>query len=144
MVSFQFWRNWLFVVSIFITVFGLVMAFLNATIVFAFFNQQINPAFWGSGPVPLPAQAFQAWVYGAWGSTVAGWGITLSFIAYYPFSRQERWSWNAVVVGLLVWFSIDTTFSWIFFVIINVLLNTTIFFLTIIPLIFTWKHMTSP
>ena len=93
MSYYQIWRYWLLVVSIFIIVFGAIMALLNTTIVFAFFNAQINPVFWGPNPVPLPVQAFQAWAYGAWGATVMGWGITMLFIAWFPFGRRERWAW---------------------------------------------------
>jgi hypothetical protein len=114
------------------------MALLNSTIVFAFFNAQINPVFWGATPVPAPAQAFHAWVYGAWGATVMGWGVTMFFIAYYPFKQPERWAWNAVIVSVLLWYLLDTGISWVFGVLINVLLNTTILILVIIPLIFTF------
>jgi hypothetical protein len=132
------WRYWLLVVSVFITVFGTVMATLNSTIVFGFFNAQINPAFWGGSAVPAPAQAFQAWVYGAWGATVMGWGVTMFFIAYYPFKHQEKWAWNAVFVSVLMWFTLDTAISWVYGVIVNVLLNTTILILVLIPLLFTF------
>jgi hypothetical protein len=136
---YRFWRFWLIAVAVFIIVFGFIMALFNATVVFAFFNQQINPVFWGSTPLPASTQAFQSWVYGAWGSTVMGWGITLLFLAWYPFARQERWAWNSIFIGLLLWFILDTGISWWFQVFINVLLNTTIFVLVIIPLLLTWK-----
>ncbi|MFX1299624.1 MAG: hypothetical protein ACFFAL_03120 [Promethearchaeota archaeon] len=141
MSYFRFWRNWLLGVSVFITAFGLFMALLNHTILFSFFNTQINPAFWGSIPVAAPAQAFQTWIYGAWGATVMGWGITMIFIAYYPFGQQERWAWKAVLVSVLSWYIIDTTISWLFAVIINVIFNTTILMLVIIPLLLTWQEM---
>lgn len=143
MSYFRFWRNWLLGVSVFITTFGLFMALLNHTILFSFFNTQINPAFWGSIPVPAPAQAFQTWIYGAWGATVMGWGITMIFIAYYPFGQQERWAWKAVLVSVLSWYIIDTTISWLFAVIINVIFNTTILMLVIIPLLLTWQEMSN-
>ena len=137
----KFWRYWLIFVSLFIIVFGLVMSLFNTTIVFAFFNSQINPAFWGINPVPGPAQAFQAWVYGAWGATVMGWGITMFFIAYFPFRRNERWAWNCVLVSVLFWYLLDTGISWWFGVIINVIFNTGILVLVVIPLLFTRKQM---
>lgn len=137
----KFWRYWLIVVSLFIIVFGLVMSLLNTTIVFAFFNALINPAFWGVNPVPGPAQTFQAWVYGAWGATVMGWGITMFFIAYFPFRQRERWAWNCVLVSILFWYLLDTGISWWFGVIINVIFNTVILVSVLIPLIFTWKHL---
>ena len=143
MSYFRIWRYWLLGVSVFITAFGLFMALLNHTILFSLFNTQINPTFWGSTPVPAPAQAFQAWIYGAWGATVMGWGITMIFIAYYPYGQQERWAWKAVLVSVLSWYIIDTTISWLFAVIINVIFNTTILILVIIPLLFTLQEMSN-
>jgi len=141
MAYYRFWRYWLLVISLFIVTFGIIMAFLNSTIVFAFFNMQINPIFWGPNPIPLPAQAFQAWVYGAWGATVMGWGLTTLFIAWFPFKQHARWAWYCVLVSVSLWFLLDTGISLWFGVIINALLNTTIFVLVLIPLIFTWKEM---
>jgi hypothetical protein len=60
------------------------------------------------------------------------------FIAYYPFKQQEQWAWNAVFVSVLMWFTLDTAFSWVYGVLINVLLNTTILILVLIPLLFTF------
>lgn len=141
MSYYRIWRYWLLVVSIFIIVFGAIMALLNTTIVFAFFNAQINPVFWGPNPVALPAQAFQAWVYGAWGATVMGWGITMLFIAWFPFGRRERWAWICVIVSVAFWYLLDTSISLWFGVTINVLLNTAILILVLIPLIFTYNAM---
>jgi hypothetical protein len=141
MSYFRLWHYWLLAVSIFIILFGTIMALLNSTIVFVFFNAQINPVFWGANPVPSPAQTFQAWVYGAWGATVMGWGTTMFFIAYFPFRSRERWAWYCVLVSVLLWYLLDTGISWWFRVVINVLLNTTILVLVLIPLLFTWKGM---
>lgn len=141
MTYYRIWRYWLLAVSVFIIAFGIIMALLNSTIVFAFFNSQINPAFWGVDLVPFSAQAFQAWVYGAWGATVMGWGITMLFIAYFPFGQRERWAWYCTLISVLLWYLLDTGISWWFGVFINVLLNTTILLMVLIPLIFTWREM---
>ena len=81
MSYYRIWRYWLLAVSVFIIAFGTIMALLNTTVVFAFFNDQINPVFWGLNPVPSSAQAFQAWVYGTWGATVMDclWTASKSF-----------------------------------------------------------------
>jgi hypothetical protein len=141
MANYRFWRYWLLAVSAFIVTFGLIMAVLNATIVFSFFNAQINPVFWGLNPVPMPAQAFQAWVYGAWGATVMGWGITMVFVAWFPFGLRQRWAWFCVLVSVVFWYLLDTGVSLWFGVIINVLLNSIILVLVLIPLVFIWKEM---
>jgi hypothetical protein len=143
MSYYRFWRYWLLAVSVFVIVFGLVMALLNSTIVFVFLTAQINPVFWGLNPVPQSAQAFQAWVYGAWGATVMGWGITMLFIAWFPFEQRERWAWICVLVSVLFWYLLDTGISLWFGVTINALLNTTILILVLIPLVLTYKAMIS-
>lgn len=48
MSYFRLGRYWLLAVSVFIIAFGTIMALLNSTVVFAFFNVQINPVFWGN------------------------------------------------------------------------------------------------
>jgi hypothetical protein len=91
--------------------------------------------------VPAPGQVFQAWVYGAWGATVMGWGLTMLFMAWFPFGKCERWAWYSILVSVLFWFVLDTGISLWFGVIINALLNTTILVLVLIPLVFTWQEM---
>ncbi|MFX1508790.1 MAG: hypothetical protein ACFFBR_00655 [Promethearchaeota archaeon] len=124
--------------SIFIIIFGSVMALLNTIIIFVFFNAQINPVFWGSNPVPAPTQAFQAWIYGAWGATVMGWGITMLFIAWFAFGQKQQWAWYCVFVSVILWVLLETGISLWFGVIIKVVLNSSILILMIIPLVFTW------
>ncbi len=143
MSYYRIWRYWLLAVSVFIIAFGTIMALLNTTVVFAFFNDQINPVFWGLNPVPSPAQAFQAWVYGAWGATVMGWGVTMLFIAWFPFASREQWAWYCVLVSVILWYLLDTGISFWYGVMVNVVLNTTILILVIIPLVFTWNAMRS-
>jgi hypothetical protein len=89
MERFLFWQRWLFVVSLLITLFGVVMALLNGTGLFDLFNRQIDPVFWGTQDIADEAKNFQRWVYGAWGATIAGWGVMVGFIAYSPFRKRE-------------------------------------------------------
>ena len=124
MSKFSFWQRWLFVVGLVIAAFGLVMALLNSTRVFELFNRQIDPVFWVDGAMPEAAARFRQWVYGAWGATVAGWGIFVAFIAHYPFRRREEWSWNCLAAGLLVWYLVDTAISLCFRVYFNAAFNS--------------------
>jgi hypothetical protein len=57
MKNFNFWQRWLLVVSWIIVLFGLAMALLNATPIFDFMNDRVNPVFWGDGPVPWASPA---------------------------------------------------------------------------------------
>ncbi len=137
MSTFSFWSRWLFVVSLVIVVFGIGMALLNGTVLFDLFNNQVNPAFWQDTAVPDNAQTFQRFIYGVLGATVAGWGIFLAFIAHYPFRRQEKWAWNCIFTGMLLWFLIDTPISLYFQVPFNAVFNTLLFVLAMLPLAFT-------
>ncbi len=137
--SFSFWQRWLLVVGLTIALFGIVMAFVSGTLLFDPFNRQIDPAFWGTNVVGDIARQFQQWIYGVWGATIAGWGIFVTYIARYPFNKKERWAWNCIVFGLVVWFVLDTSLSFFHKVYFNVAFNMGLFVLAILPVVFTRK-----
>ena len=140
MNRFHFWQRWLLVVGVLITIFGLILAFFNPSPYFDLLNDQINPVFWGAGPVPEGSQNFQSWVYGVLGATVTGWGIFLTHLAYYPFRKQERWAWNAIASGMIVWFVVDSAISYSSGVTFNVIFNTFLLVLVLLPLLFTYRY----
>jgi len=137
MEKFLFWQKWLLVVGIVLVLFGIIMALFSGTTLFALFDGQINPVFWNAAEISGEIQQFQHWIYGVLGATVAGWGILITFIAYYPFKAQERWSWNCVFWGILVWFIVDTTISLYHSVYFNAIFNTVLLVLIVLPLGFT-------
>jgi hypothetical protein len=137
MKQFPFWQRWLFVFSLIVIVFGLGMALLNRTPLFAVFDSQVNLAFWETPPLPIGVSLFQGWIYGVLGATMAGWGVFLAFIVRYPFQARERWAWSALTVGLSLWYLTDTAISLYFGVAFNAIFNTVIFILTTLPLFFT-------
>ncbi|MEW5828497.1 MAG: hypothetical protein AB1846_06360 [Chloroflexota bacterium] len=140
MNRFSFWQRWLFTFSLIVVAFGMGMALLNRTSLFAFFDSQVNPAFWGANPLPAGANEFIGWVYGVLGATMAGWGAVLAFIARVPFRSRERWAWNAVALGLSLWYLTDTAISLYFGVVFNAAFNTLVFILAVLPLIFTRRE----
>ncbi len=140
MRKFLFWQRWLLIVGIVIAIFGTLMALLSGTPVFELFNQQIDPAFWGANAAGESAELFQRWAYGVWGATIAGWGVFVTFIAHYPFQEKEKWAWNCLVVGILVWFVLDTSLSLYYRVYFNAVFNTALLILAMLPLVFTRKH----
>jgi len=141
MKGFSFWQRWLFAVGLGIALFGLAMAFFNGTGFFRWlFDDQINPVFWGAEALPVGTEAFRSWIYGVLGATIAGWGCTIVFIARHPFKNREKWAWDAVLVGVLVWFVVDTSLSWYFAVYFNALFNAVLFILVMFPLAFSRKH----
>ena len=142
MGTFIFWQRWLQVFAVLLILFGVGMVFLNTTNMFdVFFNENINPVFWGlETPDPI-ALKFQSWVYGLLGATIAGWGIFVFFVLKIPFAQREKWAWSCIFWGLFLWYVLDTGVSIYHGVIFNVLFNTTIFLLALIPLIFTRSGM---
>lgn len=137
MTKFSFWQKWLLILGILISVFGIAMALLSGTPLFGLFNRQIDPAFWGANAVDSAPQQFKGWIYGVWGATIAGWGIFLTFVAHFAFSRREKWAWNCVALGLLVWFILDTSLSIIYKVYFNVVFNVALIIFAGLPLAFT-------
>lgn len=140
MKSFTFWSRWLLVVSIVVAVFGTFMALFNGTTAFSILNDQINPVFWENDELPEAVNAFQRFVYGAWGATVAGWGIFMVFIARVPFKRRERWAWFCLLCGILFWYILDTSISLYYGVNFNALFNTILFVAGLLPLVFTYRN----
>ncbi len=140
MDRFDFWQKWLFVVGLLVVIFGVLLALFNGTPLFDVMHQQVNPVFWEAGGPCRDAGAFQQWIYGVLGATVASWGVALAFVAYYPFRKKERWSWNCVMLGLILWYAIDTPLSYYHRVYLNVIFNTILFLAALLPLIFTKKY----
>jgi hypothetical protein len=112
------------------------MALFNDTAPFDWlFNRWIDPAFWGAAPVPEAARAFRGWVYGAWGAMVAGWGITIAFLARHPFARRRPWARTALLAGLGYWFVLDSGVSLAFGVWFNAAaVNLPLLVLLLLPL----------
>ena len=140
MLKFSFWQRWLFIVGLGIAAFGILMAFLSGTPIFDLFNRQIDPTFWPTGSALESIRPFQQWLYGIWGATIAGWGVFVTFIAHYPFRNKEKWAWNCLALGLLVWFVLDTGLSVIHKVYFNVAFNTALLILAGLPAILTRKE----
>jgi len=111
MGSFSFWRKWLFGFGLYLITFGLILSFFSHSTLMNFvFNSQIDPAFWGLAELSENTEKFQAWVYGVLGAVISGWGIFISFIAYYPFKAKEQWAWNCIATGFIVWFELIRLF----------------------------------
>ncbi|MBU1275329.1 MAG: hypothetical protein KJ720_08115 [Proteobacteria bacterium] len=144
MRGFALWRWWLVVASLAICGFGLAMSVASTSSPFDQIMGRIDAQFWGQSGPPPEAAAFQRWVYGAWGATVAGWGLMMAFLAWVPLGRGEPWARNALAVSLALWFVLDTFYSLYFGVWINVLLNLTLFVAMGLPLLFIWRRMGSP
>ncbi len=137
MNRFLFWQRWLLTVIGFIIAGGILMPLLTSAGLLTAFDNLVNPIFWASSEVSAAAVAFQQWIYGLVGAVMAGWGISMAFLAYYPFRQKEKWAWTGLVLSLLIWYVADTAVSLLFGVNFNAVLNTIILALFLLPLFFT-------
>jgi len=141
MKNFDFWTKWLILIGLLLVLFGLALAVFNQSLLFEIlFNSNVDPVFWGLAAVPPASQNFQRWAYAVLGATVAGWGVFLTFLAYFPFHKKELWAWNCILVGMLVWYFPDTILSMLYGVVFNAVFNTLLLVLILLPLIFTHRH----
>lgn len=141
MGGFNFWLRWLKIVGFLLVLFGIFMGLFNASPFFALFNDNIDPVFWGGDPLVRGTQDFRTWVYGAWGATIAGWGVSLLFLIYNAYEKRARWAWFAIALGLGIWYVLDTGVSIIFRVHFNVVFNSLILLAVVIPLAGTYQQM---
>jgi hypothetical protein len=141
MKTFMFWQKWLLIVGVCLVGFGLYLTFFShSNLMNIIFNRQIDPNFWEVTELPKDALKFQSWIYGVLGAVIAGWGTLIAFWAHYPFKSRERWSWNGLALGTVIWYCADTAISAIYGVIFNVIFNTALLFLLATPLVFTKKY----
>ena len=138
--NFSFWQRWLLVVGVVISVLGIMIVLLSGTALFDMFNRQINPVFWGPNTVEDNAKGFQQWIYGVLGATMAGWGVFMTFITHYSFRNKEKWAWNCMFVGMLVWFVLDTSISIFHKVYFNAVFNTGLLIIAMLPVVLTRKY----
>jgi len=112
---------------------------INTANLFAFFDDQLSRIFWTTA-VPPGLAAYQGWLYALLDSILIAWGVNMFFIVQNAFKRQEKWAWNALFIGLLVWYLIDSGFSLRYGVVFNAVVNTGLFGLGLMPLSFTRKY----
>jgi hypothetical protein len=140
-VKFETWQKMLLGLSLVIVLFGMFIGLLNGTSLFKPFGDQFDQAFWPSGGISDQVRQFQQWVYGVLGATMVGWGIFMFFIVKNAFPKREKWAWNCVMIGVLIWYLIDTGLSGYHGVGANMLLNTVILILIMVPLLMMRREM---
>lgn len=130
------WWRWLLVVSLIGILFGALMV-VAPGLLSPLSRPSYNSFFTTDRYSQLSAAdiAFQNWLYGVVGAVMAGWSLTVAFIAYFPFRAGERWAWPALGIAVVVWFVLDTGISWLHGVTVNVLFNTVLLIAFGVPLI---------
>jgi hypothetical protein len=138
MNSFDFWQKWLFTAGIIMVVFGVALALGYGSPLFGWLMSGINSTFWANAAQMTPAMlAYQLWMVGLLGTVMACWGLTVAFIAFYPFRRMENWAWTCLASGVGLWFVLDESLSLFYRVYFNAIFNLGFLLMLVLPLVFT-------
>lgn len=117
------------------------MALLGRTVVFDFMNTQIDPVFWKAGGPDSATLRNSAYMFGAMGSIMVGWGISNVFLVRNAFRNREAWAWRSLLVSLIFWYVLATGLSAYYAVVFDVVLNTVFFLMFLIPLLMTRRYL---
>lgn len=134
---FEFFRIWLLVVGAAMTVAGALMVVVAGTPLFSMVGRLLDRGFWPAGP-DAPTREFQTWAYSVTFATLAGWGLSVAFIAANAFASRQVWAWWAIAAPLALWYPLDTGRSLLHRVYVNAALNTALLIIVAIPLALTF------
>jgi hypothetical protein len=140
MAAGRFWQTWLTVAAWGMAAFGVLLALFPLSPLFSPLQARLDPVFWPAGVTDPGIQPFQRWIYGAWGATVAGFGLLAAAISRQAFARHERWARNGLAAAVSVWYALDTAISIGSEVWVNAAFNTVVLVLFLLPLAATWRQ----
>jgi hypothetical protein len=144
MLSFTFWQRWLFYSSLLFAIFGIVFALYGNNQFFLPYTNALAHIFGFGDKMPSGIEPFRAFIWGPLGATIACCYILLSFIAWYPFQRKERWARNAIMVAFGVWLVLDSAVCVCYGVYFQIyVINGFSILVKTLPIIFTWKDFTT-
>lgn len=133
---FEFWAAWLFWACVGTAALGVVLVFFDTRLL-PWLPGAVNQAVWQTDTMPADVVTYHRFMHAVLGSTIVSWAAVLAIIARHPFRRREPWAWWTIVIGLVVWFSLDTTMSLYFGVWPNAVFNASAVLFVGIPLVFT-------
>jgi hypothetical protein len=108
---FGFWRTYLLVVSALFGLQGVSWLFIGSFDPFGVYTNLMARTFWNTPTLTPEAAKTFSFAIIPLGATNAGYFLLVHALVKYAFPRRERWAYLAVVAALLLWFSLDTSFS---------------------------------
>lgn len=132
---FQFFRKWLIAISLCFAAQGIVWIFLGSFDPFGLWDSLAFQTFF-DGRAHEDVIVFRRFVMVPFGATIAGYFVLISGIVIYGFPTGQKWTYWTVVVGVGVWFLLDTVMSVVRGGVFNVwLVNIPCIILLAIPLV---------
>ncbi|MEM0993438.1 MAG: hypothetical protein AAGI49_10410 [Bacteroidota bacterium] len=140
---FNFWQKWLIYANVMTVGVGLLVAFAGNSFFFALHNDYTAKVFFEGTAFTPEVLQLKNWLFGIIGGTIVGFHLLMIMIAEYAFKRKETWAYWAMWLGLLSWFIIDSSLSFYYGAIHNILLiNIVALILIGLPLLMTRKVFT--
>jgi len=139
--KFKFWQQWLFYSSLLFALFGLTLAFFGDNPVYDPYHKMLAQIFFSQSFFPANTQVLYSFILGPMGATITGSYLLLTYIAYFPFRRKEKWARNAIIVAFGIWFITDAIVGLYYGVYFQVLVLHLLVSVPqkALPLIFTWN-----
>jgi hypothetical protein len=139
--KFLFWQRMLTYANIVAVFVGLVVAFAGNSVLLGLHNAMTREVFFDNAGFAPDVLKFKNWLFGIIGATVAGFHILMIMISEHAFKKKEKWAYNAMWYGLLLWFVIDSGISFYYSALHNLwIINIPAFIMISIPLIATRKE----
>jgi hypothetical protein len=141
----RFWSQWLQVASALFALQAVSWILLGTLDPFGIYERLLAESLFARHTLTDAERSVFAFANVLLGATTAGFFVMFFMLARIPFQRGERWSYLCLVVGLLTWFVLDSTFSLIHGATFNVLLvNVPCLVVLSIPLLATARMFLTP
>jgi hypothetical protein len=136
--NFLFWQKWLTYANAMIIVVGILVAFAGNSFFFELHNAYTKEVFFNGNEFTPEVLRLKNWLFGIIGGTIVGFHILMVMISENAFKKKEKWAYNAMWLGLLSWFCIDSFISVYYGAFYNVWIINLVALLVIgLPLVMT-------
>lgn len=117
---------------------GLLAAFAGNSIFFELYNDYTNELFFEGAEMTEEVLRLKNWLFGIIGGTIVGFHVLMVMISENAYKRREPWAYQAMCLGMLSWFVIDSSITVYYGAIHNfVMINLVALFLIGLPLVMT-------
>jgi len=141
--KFIFWQKWLTYANVMTVGVGLLVAFAGNSFFLEIHNEFTTLVFFNGQAFSSEVLQFKNWLFGIIGGTIVGFHVLMIMISENAFKKKEKWAYQALWYGLLSWFIIDSSISFYYHAIYNiVLINLVALVLIGLPLVITRKEFT--
>ncbi len=138
--TFIFWQKWLTYANVMTLGVGVLVAFAGNSLIFEIHNDGTRAVFFGGEAFSPEVLRLKNWLFGIIGGSIVGFHTLMIFISEYAFKRKEKWAYNALWIGLLSWFLIDSSITVFYGAMHNLfLINLVALVLIGLPLLMTRK-----